>query len=182
MLEKRRKHNAGNELSLCRQAHNALTCRSDNAIIRRDADARRHAPGQTGPGGSVALDTYELAIQAQFAAAHRLREYDGNCERLHGHNWKVDVVLQGQVLNGLGMLLDFREAKRLIEEVLGPFDHQCLNDLEPFRDQNPTTENIARTVYEMLSARLPEGISVAKITAWESDHCGATYSRPLIAD
>ena len=80
------------------------------------------------------------------------------------------------MLDRLGMLLDFRDAKRLIHEVLDGFDHQCLNDLEPFRDQNPTTENIARIVYEALAARLPHGVTVAKVTAWESDHCGASYS------
>ncbi|HPD17317.1 MAG TPA: 6-carboxytetrahydropterin synthase QueD [Planctomycetota bacterium] len=117
-------------------------------------------------------------MQAQFAAAHRLREYDGNCERLHGHNWRVDVTLRGHSLDRLGMLMDFREAKRLLHEVLEPLDHQCLNDVEPFRDMNPTTENIARTLFEALTERLPQGIAVARVTAWESDGCGASYSRP----
>jgi len=116
-------------------------------------------------------------IQTEFAAAHRLREYDGNCERLHGHNWKIDVALRGEQLDKLGMLLDFREAKRLIQEVLGQLDHRCLNDVEPFRETNPTTENIARTVFHALAARLPQGILVRKVTAWESDHCGASYTR-----
>ena len=127
--------------------------------------------------GSVALDRYELIIQTQFAAAHDLRGYDGNCERLHGHNWRVDVVLRGEKLDALGMVVDFREAKRLIEQVTGRLDHQYLNDLEPFRHQNPTTENIARALFDALAAGLPEGVVVAKVTAWESDHCGASYSR-----
>jgi 6-pyruvoyltetrahydropterin/6-carboxytetrahydropterin synthase len=116
-------------------------------------------------------------VETDFAAAHRLREYDGNCERLHGHNWKVDVVLRGQALDGLGMVIDFRDAKRLIHEVLADFDHTCLNDLEAFATQNPTTENLARTIYEALAAKLPDGVSVAKVTAWESEHCGVSYSR-----
>jgi 6-pyruvoyltetrahydropterin/6-carboxytetrahydropterin synthase len=115
----------------------------------------------------------------EFAAAHRLREYDGNCERLHGHNWKVDVVLRAALLDRLGMAMDFRVAKRLIHEVLDGFDHQCLNELAPFREMNPTTENIARVVYEALEARLPSGVAVAKVTAWESDQCGASYFRTL---
>ena len=118
-----------------------------------------------------------MHIQAGFAAAHRLREYDGNCERLHGHNWKVEVVLRGEKLDHLGMLMDFREAKRLIGETLDGMDHRCLNDLEAFRVANPTTENIARMLYEALAARLPDGIAVARVTAWESDGCGASYSR-----
>ncbi|MFW6162858.1 MAG: 6-pyruvoyl trahydropterin synthase family protein, partial [Planctomycetota bacterium] len=76
-----------------------------------------------------------------------------------------------------GMVIDFREAKRLIGEALEGFDHTCLNDLEAFQHQNPTTENIARTLYEALAAQLPDGVSVAKVTAWESEHCGVSYSR-----
>ncbi len=125
----------------------------------------------------MVLDTYRLHIRADFAAAHRLREYDGNCERLHGHNWRVDVTLCGRKLDRLGMLLDFREAKRLVREAVEPLDHRCLNDLEPFRDANPTTETIARMVYETIAARLPDGVSVAEVTAWESDGCGASYTR-----
>ena len=80
--------------------------------------------------------------------------------------------------DALGMALDFREAKRLIRDALDAFDHQYLNDLAPFRDANPTTENIARTVYHALAATLPDGVAVAKVTAWESDGCGASYTRP----
>jgi len=125
---------------------------------------------------SAALGTYELFIETEFAAAHHLRDYAGNCERLHGHNWKILVVLRGEQLDRLGMLVDFREAKRLVQEALEPFDHRCLNDLEAFREQNPTTENIARTICEALAPRLPAGISVARVTAWESERCGASYS------
>ena len=133
------------------------------------------------PAGSRILDTYALYIRAEFAAAHHLREYDGNCERLHGHNWKVDVVLRGHTLDRLGMLMDFRDAKRLIHDALGRFDHTCLNGVEPFDRMNPTTENIARNLYETLASRLPEGVSVATVTAWESDGCGASYGRPALS-
>jgi len=152
-----------------------LTCRADNAIIRCGV----HGVCACGVEAiwRHVLDVYELVVEAGFAAAHRLREYDGNCERLHGHNWKVDVVLRGNALDKLGMVMDFRDAKRMIGEVLNTFDHRCLNDLEPFQTVNPTTENIARFIYHALAAKLPEGITVAKVTAWESEHCGATYSQ-----
>jgi len=127
--------------------------------------------------GVCTLETFELFVQTEFAAAHRLREYDGNCEHLHGHNWKVDVVLRANQLDALGMALDFRDAKRLIHEVLDGFDHEYLNELPPFREVNPTTENIARFIYHALEAKLPEGTAVAKVTAWESEKCGASYSR-----
>lgn len=128
------------------------------------------------PNRRSALSTYELLVRTEFAAAHRLHGYDGDCERLHGHNWKVDVVLRGERLDGLGMVVDFRDAKRLIQEVLEEFDHQNLNELPRFETANPTTENIARAIFEALAERLPEGLAVARVTAWESDQCGASYS------
>jgi len=118
---------------------------------------------------------YELLIQTHFAAAHRLREYAGNCERLHGHNWRIDVALRAPQVDRLGMVIDFRDAKRLIEDTLSGFDHQYLNELDAFREVNPTTENIARTIFDALAAKLPPEIAIAKVTAWESDLCGASY-------
>jgi 6-pyruvoyltetrahydropterin/6-carboxytetrahydropterin synthase len=135
-----------------------------------------NAPGHVWiPSGEPSLSTYEVIVETGFSAAHRLREYEGNCERLHGHNWKVDVTLRAHELDELGIAVDFREAKRLIHEVLEGFDHQFLNELEAFRQVNPTTENLARTICDALAARLPRGLEVARVTAWESDHCGASY-------
>jgi len=118
---------------------------------------------------------YELELETEFAAAHRLREYEGDCERLHGHNWRVRLTLQAERLNALGMVADFREVKDLLGDVLDEFDHAYLNDLERFREINPTTENIARCICEELRPRLPEGVRVAAVTAWESPRCSATY-------
>ena len=119
---------------------------------------------------------YELIVESEFSAAHRLREYDGACEHLHGHNWRVELVIAGEDLNGLGMAMDFREAKRILKEALERFDHVYLNDLPDFKEQNPTTENMARIVFEDCSRRLPEGRRVRSVTVWESSRCGARYS------
>jgi len=118
---------------------------------------------------------YELTVHADFAAAHRLREYEGACERLHGHNWKVDVVVGSERLNRLGLVMDFRDLKTALAEVLGRLDHEFLNEKPPFDTINPSTENIAKWVCEQLSARMPEGVAVRSVTAWETDRCGATY-------
>jgi len=118
---------------------------------------------------------YELQVAGAFAAAHRLRGYQGECERLHGHNWRVEAVFGGESLNDLGMLLDFREARRLLEEVLKQFDHCDLNQKPPFHEQNPTTENLARLVHAELSRRTPIGVRVESVTVWESDDCGVRY-------
>ena len=118
---------------------------------------------------------FELIIKTEFAAAHRLRGYKGACENLHGHNWKVDVVLQSERLNDLGMVADFKDVKAALAEILDKFDHTFLNDVEPFKETNPTTENIAQAICEELGERLPEGVTVRSVTSWESDRCGATY-------
>ena len=118
---------------------------------------------------------FEVIVQDGFAAAHRLREYGGNCERLHGHNWRVEVRLATDRLDAIGMAVDFREVKRHLREVLAEFDHRYLNDLSSFAERNPTTEEIARAVCEALQPRLAEGVKVKAVTAWESPGCGAAY-------
>jgi len=118
---------------------------------------------------------YELVVETDFAAAHNIREYGGNCERLHGHNWKVRVELQARRLDRLGMVMDFREVKARLNEVLKMLDHQYLNKTEPFRKMNPTTENISRFIGDKLAKGLPKGIAVGKVTVWESEKCAASY-------
>ncbi|MGB2829055.1 MAG: 6-carboxytetrahydropterin synthase QueD, partial [Phycisphaerae bacterium] len=98
---------------------------------------------------------YELSITADFSAAHNLREYKGKCERLHGHNWRIDLRLAGNRLNAEGLLLDFTEAKRILGEVLERFDHRYLNEVEPFDRLQPSSEMIARVVAEAVAERLP---------------------------
>ena len=118
---------------------------------------------------------YELRIEDTFAAAHYLRDYEGKCENLHGHNWKVEVMLRGEKLGKGGMLVDFKTAREILSDVLGRFDHKYLNEVKEFEKVNPTTENLARILYEAIGARLPGGVSVSRVTCWESDRCGASY-------
>jgi len=118
---------------------------------------------------------FELTVKTEFSAAHRLRGYEGACERLHGHNYKVDVVLRGERLNDLGMLMDFKAVKAALAEIVGAFDHQFLNDVAPFDATNPSAENIAKHVADELTSRLPEGVGVKSATVWESDRCAAAY-------
>ena len=118
---------------------------------------------------------FELTIKTEFAAAHCLREYEGACERLHGHNYKIDAVLCGERLGDQGMLIDFKEIKAALADITAGLDHVFLNDAEPFAEINPTAENIAKHIAEALAARLPEGVGVKAVTVWESDRCGATF-------
>jgi 6-pyruvoyltetrahydropterin/6-carboxytetrahydropterin synthase len=122
---------------------------------------------------------YELKIISQFAAAHQLREFVGKCEELHGHNWKVEVYVRGNRLGKNGLLIDFALIKKQTEQVLDEMDHKFLNDLEAFKELNPSSENIARHIFESLSKELnDENVRVSRVTAWESDDACATYSEP----
>lgn len=118
---------------------------------------------------------YYLRVEDDFAAAHQLREYQGKCENLHGHNWRVKVVVKGTRLDAAGMLLDFGVLKRLLKECLDRLDHRFLNDTAPFDRINPTSENLAKYVFEQLGELLPEGVLVHDTTVWESEKCAASY-------
>ena len=122
---------------------------------------------------------YELKITSHFSAAHQLREFHGKCERLHGHNWKVDVFVKGKDLGSDGLLMDFGLIKEATRKLLQRLDHQFLNDLEAFREPNPSSENIARYIYiELGHALNNETVRVSRVTAWESDTACATYMEP----
>ncbi len=118
---------------------------------------------------------YELRVESQFAAAHNLRGYKGECERLHGHNWRVDVHLAAEELDELGMVMDFRDVKGLLNDILSELDHTYLNEVKPFDEQNPTTENLCRYVAGRLGASLPDRVRVQRVTCWESEKCGSSY-------
>ncbi|MFH0963954.1 MAG: 6-carboxytetrahydropterin synthase QueD [Planctomycetota bacterium] len=119
---------------------------------------------------------YILQIEGEFAAAHRLREYQGNCERLHGHNYRVQARITAEELNAQGLVMDFREAKGKLGEAIEALDHRYLNEVPPFEKTNPSTENLARFLYEALAGRMGKGRSLESVTVWESAGCSATYT------
>jgi 6-pyruvoyltetrahydropterin/6-carboxytetrahydropterin synthase len=119
---------------------------------------------------------FELRIDESFAAAHNLRGYRGQCEALHGHNWKVEVVVRADRLDELGLAIDFQELKAATKSVLASLDHAYLNELPPFKDQNPSSENIARYIFQQVASRVErEGLWVHRITAWESEKACASF-------
>jgi 6-pyruvoyltetrahydropterin/6-carboxytetrahydropterin synthase len=119
---------------------------------------------------------YELKVITDFAAAHQLRNFRGECERLHGHNWRIEVVLSGDRLNEAGLLIDFKDVKTAANKILEDLDHAYLNDLPQFKDENPSSENIAAYLFQRLSSELNKGhLKVTKVTAWESDSACASY-------
>lgn len=119
---------------------------------------------------------YELVVEAQFSAAHQLRGYKGRCERLHGHNWRVQVSVSAERLNDIGLVIDFHELKRITNEVLSSLDHSDLNQVFPFTEINPSSENIAKWLYDSLKKKLSnDNIRLSAVTIWESEGAGATY-------
>jgi 6-pyruvoyltetrahydropterin/6-carboxytetrahydropterin synthase len=119
---------------------------------------------------------YRLKICTSFAAAHCLVNYQGDCENLHGHNWKVEVAVTARELDTAGLGIDFKILKRETNELLNGLDHKYLNELEPFMTLSPSSENLARYIYQELSPQLnTENITVETVTVWESDFACASY-------
>jgi len=115
---------------------------------------------------------YSIKIETDFSAAHNLRGYKGKCEELHGHNWKVEAEVSKDKLDKIGMALDFKYLKIKLEKVLNTLDHKYLNNIPYFKKANPTSENIAKYIYDRLKK---QGLKVKSITVWESENSQATY-------
>ncbi len=119
---------------------------------------------------------FELKVVSHFAAAHQLTEIGGPCERLHGHNWKIEVYARGREVGEDGLLIDFKKLKNATEKVLGELDHRFLNELQPFQGESPSSENIARYICRSLVRDVnSDRVKVDRVTAWESDSACATY-------
>ena len=97
---------------------------------------------------------FEVTVEQTFSAGHALREYKGKCENVHGHNYRVQVTVEGEQLNRIGLLVDFVELKRVVREIIAYLDHQFINDLEPFTRINPSAENMAKYFYDEVSLRM----------------------------
>jgi len=121
---------------------------------------------------------FEISVRTRFSAAHHLEGYPGKCAGHHGHNWEVEVFAEGTELDGMGMLLDFKTLKEAVEDVLSAVDHSDLSALEIFRGQNPSSENIAKFVFEELSARLDsDAYRISRVCVRETPDSAAVYRR-----
>jgi 6-pyruvoyltetrahydropterin/6-carboxytetrahydropterin synthase len=122
---------------------------------------------------------FQVTVERTFAAGHYLRNYKGKCENPHGHNYKVQVTLEGKELDQAGLLLDFRDLKSVMQQVIERLDHRMINDIEPFTVLNPSAENLARYFYEQTNGQLREitkgRVSVKDVTVFETDTTVATY-------
>ncbi|MBZ0272323.1 6-carboxytetrahydropterin synthase QueD [bacterium] len=121
---------------------------------------------------------YEVKVIKEFAAAHNLRNYKGKCENLHGHNWTVELTCRARELDDIGIALDFVDMKKALVEELERWDHKYLNELPPFDDVNPSSENMARVLFERLAGRLDDDrVKVVRVDVWETPTNRASYFR-----
>ena len=116
---------------------------------------------------------YEIKVRSHFSAAHNLVNYRGKCERLHGHNWNIEAVFAYRSLDKDGLAMDFKDAKALLNDVLETLDHAYLNDIEALKGVNPTSENIAKFIYDAVKKQCA---SLRSISVWENENACATYS------
>jgi 6-pyruvoyltetrahydropterin/6-carboxytetrahydropterin synthase len=131
---------------------------------------------------------FQVWVEESFAAGHALRGYRGKCENVHGHNYKVRVTLEGEALNSIGLLVDFKDLKEAMHATIRKLDHQFINDVPPFDRLNPSAENLAKYFHDEVSRQLAAGVPandgnppsapcrVQQVTVWETDNTTATYS------
>jgi len=120
---------------------------------------------------------YQVTVEQHFDAAHFLRGYHGKCEALHGHRFRVVVKIIASGVDDIGMAYDFVELKKQLGDILSRLDHTCLNDVSPFDKVNPSSENIASTIYNELQPKLAGApVSLACVEVWESPQSGVAYS------
>ena len=117
---------------------------------------------------------FEIRVESSFSSAHRLRGYKGKCEDLHGHNWKIEVFIQTEKLDKIGMVDDFKRMRTLLNQILKKLDHAFLNDLPYFKKINPTSENIAKYIFDKLQEK-DKKLKLKKVTVWESDTSAASF-------
>jgi 6-pyruvoyltetrahydropterin/6-carboxytetrahydropterin synthase len=121
---------------------------------------------------------FEVSVEETFSAGHALRGYHGKCENVHGHNYRVRIILQGPSLDSIGLLYDFTHLKRVIRGIIEGVDHKFLNDQAPFDAINPSAENLAKFFYDETLRQMkdaPDSARIARVTVWETDTTSATY-------
>lgn len=116
---------------------------------------------------------FAITTTRHFSAAHQLRLYDGSLEPLHGHNWKVKVTVWAQTLDEIGVVMDFHELERLVNQIIEPMHNRNLNELAAFKSTNPSAENVALQVAQKLE--LPQNVKLESVEVWETPENSARF-------
>lgn len=120
---------------------------------------------------------WQLTVRSNFSSAHALRNYKGKCENLHGHNYGVEVVVEGVTLTqDTALLMDFSDLKKVLKEVISKIDHCNLNEVPPFDKINPSSENLSRYLWQQIKPYLEtHPVRLYSVTVSEKDEQSATY-------
>ncbi|MBN2693856.1 6-carboxytetrahydropterin synthase QueD [bacterium] len=120
---------------------------------------------------------FEVVKEISISSTHRIREHKGGCENIHGHNWKIRVYVKAEQLDELGMVVDFKVLKNKMNQIIMPLDHTDINEHPYFQDNNPTSENLAKYIFDELSKEINDSrVSVSKVVVFETDTSRAIYS------
>lgn len=120
---------------------------------------------------------FRIGVTRRFSAAHHLRGYKGKCEELHGHNWKVVAEVSSETLDSLGMVMDFGDLKKILDRILEELDHSLINEHPHFKENNPSSEELARYIFERLDDSLDGPLSLFSVKVWESHGSYAVFTR-----
>lgn len=146
------------------------------AAETKTVQAKPHATPSIGKGESSPMTgIYELTVKDHFDAAHALYGYPGECRNLHGHTWDIEVTVTAPTLDEIGIVYDFKAIKSDLAAVLKDYDHAYINEVKPFDKISPTAENLARIIFERLSAQIDGRVSVKEVSVWESPIAKVTY-------
>jgi len=119
---------------------------------------------------------YDVVVEQEISSAHQLRGYQGKCENFHGHNWKIRLEVTRDCVDEIGLAVDFAELKKILNSVLEKYDHVMLNELPEFSQTNPTSENLARIVFQQCKEALADfQIKMKAVTVWESSKAFVRY-------
>ena len=121
------------------------------------------------------MPRYQITLRAEFSAAHQLRLTDGSLEPLHGHNWPVEVVIEGEKLDEMGVLADFTVLQPSLREITNDLHDSFLNEHPALQSDNPTTERVARLIHDRFAPTVPSGIRIVSVRVWETRDCAAAY-------
>jgi 6-pyruvoyltetrahydropterin/6-carboxytetrahydropterin synthase len=119
---------------------------------------------------------YIISVKTTFSAAHNIEGYDGNCSRVHGHNYKIEVSVKADEVNKLGMCVDFRKLMQIAKKTTSLLDHKNLNNIPFFNKNNPTAENIAEFIYKKVKKELKGKIAIHSVKVWETEEYAVTYT------
>ena len=118
---------------------------------------------------------FTISVETHFRASHQLTLADSSKEHAHGHNWLVTADVSSEMMNPLGVVMDFRQLRAMVDDIVAEFENAPLGNLDYFQRNNPSAENVAKYIYEKLESKLPKGIGLRSVKVEEEPGCSAKF-------